>query len=96
VDDPASLDAELLRELMLEMIRAGAISDDMVASVQRRFEGEARFHEGTSREDRYRQLAHMAGLLPIEAQAMPSNDFDAARRRRQLRIVTPDGGNDPL
>jgi hypothetical protein len=83
----------MLRELMLELIRADVITGDVLGSVERRFEGEARANAGNSRAERYAQLAHMARLLPIEAAAPTTAEFHAGQRRRQLHIIMPDGGN---
>lgn len=94
MSEPASLELELVRELVLELIRAGVITDDMIERVEHRFEGEARAYAGNSRAERYEQLAHMARLLPIEAAAPTVTEFNADYRRRQLRVVPADGGND--
>jgi hypothetical protein len=89
----ADLELEMLRELVLELIRANVISEGMVARVERQFEAEAHRHSGNSRAQRYEQLAHMARLLPIEAAGPSPSDFHAAQRRKRLHVITPDGGN---
>jgi hypothetical protein len=94
VSDPASLELVLFRELMLQLVRAGTITDDMISNVERQFEAEARQHQGSDRGERYEQLAHMARVLPIEAAALSASDFYAGQRRKQLHVITPDGGND--
>lgn len=93
MSDAANLDAELFREIMLEMIRRGIVTDEIIGSVERRFEAEARSLAGNSRAERYEQLAHMARLLPVEAAAPSVVEFNADQRRRHIRLV-PDGGND--
>lgn len=94
MDDPASLDLELLRELVLELIRTGTITDEMIGNVERRFESEARRYRGSDRAERYEQLAHMASVLPVEAAAPTATEFEAEQRRKHIRLI-PDGGNHP-
>lgn len=92
---PASLELELFRDLMLQLVRAGTITEEMIGRVERQFEAEARQHRGSDRAERYEQLAHMARVLPIEAAALSASDFYADQRRKRLHVIAPDGGNDP-
>jgi hypothetical protein len=89
----ADLELEMLRELVLELIRADVISQEMIARIERQFEAEAHRHSGNSRAERYEQLAHMTRLLPIEAVGPSASDFHAEQRRKRLHVIAPDGGN---
>ena len=91
----ADLELEMLRELVLELIRADVITEEMIGRVERQFEAEAHRQIGNSRAERYEQLAHMTRVLPIEATAPSASDFHAGQRRKRLHVIAPVGGNDP-
>jgi hypothetical protein len=91
VSDTASIELELFRELIHELVRADIISDDMIDSVRERFDAQARIHEGTETGEKFEQLAHMATVLPFEAAAPSPAEFHAEQRRARMRVVS-DGG----
>lgn len=87
MDEPQSLDAELMQTLVVEMLRLGVIPPRVLEEVERHFEAKAKATVGSSTSDRYDRLSAMTVDLQLQSAAPRLSDFQADRKRRQLRIV---------
>lgn len=85
-DDTLRARLEFLEEMVRELFRREVITDDMVAAVAERFGSRAdraNFGDAAIAD----HCAHMAAMLPIEANAPTESEWEAERRRARLRVV---------
>lgn len=80
--DPLRIRLSVLEEVARELIRSGAITDDMIQTVATRLEAD----DTESGEI----AAHQARMLPIEADAPTRSEWEAERRRARMRVVSED------
>jgi len=84
-----------MQAVLVEMVRQGIVPVDVIEAVGQKFDTEARYYEGNSRQARYESLSSIALEVQLQAAAPSATDFRAEQRRKQIRVVPTDGGNEP-
>jgi hypothetical protein len=84
---------EFLEEMFRELYRRDVVTDEMLRAVADRFGSQAD-RASPSGAEVANHCAHMAVMLPIEAQAPTQSEWTAEQRRTRMRLIS-DGGNPP-
>lgn len=83
-DEPLRIRLAVLEEIVRELIRSGVLTDEMIEAVANRLEADD--------TEAGEIAAHQARMLPIEAAMPTQSEWEAAQRRKRMRVIS-DGGN---
>ena len=82
----SSVAEELVMALGMALVRAGHLDLDDIVDAAERAAMSGSPHAGT--------VAHLLNVIGLCADAPSPADWQAEQRRKQIRIVSADGGND--
>lgn len=98
-DAPPSPEAEMLSQLIVELMRRDIVPVEAIEAVADHFDAEAEHADYEDEKEANANKAHLARCLIVYAAAEPSQQQRARSRRERLKLVmgariAADGGNE--